>query len=145
MIVVDTTVLVYAVGTQHHLTDPCRALVGAIAAGTVAATTTVEVIQEFTHVRAQRRPRADAAALARVYSDLLAPLLVVGERELSAGLRLFETVAALGAFDAVLAASAIAADAEALVSADRALAHVPGLRVIDPGGPDLGSLLGSEA
>ena len=32
------------------------------------ATTTIEVIQEFCHVRARRRDRTDAAALARSYA-----------------------------------------------------------------------------
>ena len=51
MIVLDATVLVYAKGVEHPLRDPCRALVTAIAAGDVVATTTVEVIQEFVFER----------------------------------------------------------------------------------------------
>ncbi len=47
MIVVDTTLLVYAVGTEHPLRDPSRKLIDAVAAGRVDATTTIEVIQEF--------------------------------------------------------------------------------------------------
>jgi predicted nucleic acid-binding protein len=95
VIVVDTTVLVYAVGAEHPLRDPCRALVEAVADGEVRVTTTVEVIQEFTHVRARRRSRADAVALARSYADLFAPLLPVGADELVAGLKLFERTEAL--------------------------------------------------
>ena len=55
MIVLDTTVLVYAVGADHPLREPCQLLVRAIADGTILATTTIEVIQEFTHVRGRRR------------------------------------------------------------------------------------------
>ena len=62
MIVLDTTVLVYAVGAEHPLRDPSRELVGAIADGVIEATTTIEVVQEFVHVRARRRDRQDAAA-----------------------------------------------------------------------------------
>jgi hypothetical protein len=39
----------------------CRGLVDAIRQGEVIATTTVEAIREFTHVRARRRDRSDAA------------------------------------------------------------------------------------
>lgn len=45
MIVLDTTVLVYAKGAEHPLRDPCRDLVAAIADERIAATTTAEVIQ----------------------------------------------------------------------------------------------------
>jgi uncharacterized protein len=63
VIVLDATVLVYAVGGKHPLRDPCRRLVDAVADGSLAATTTVEVIQELVHVRPRRRGRPDAARL----------------------------------------------------------------------------------
>jgi predicted nucleic acid-binding protein len=122
MIVLDTTVLVYAVGADHPLRDPCRDLVDAIATGRISATTTVEVLQEFTHVRSRRRDREDAAGLTRDDLDLLAPLLVVGEDELQDGLRLSARSDRLGAFDAVLTAAASRAGADAVISADVAFA-----------------------
>lgn len=123
MIVLDTTVLVYAVGADHSLRDPCRDLMRAVADGLVSATTTVEVVQEFTHVRARRRGREDAARLARDYLDLLAPLLVVGEDGLRDGLALYARAGRLGAFDAVLASAAARANADAVVSVDAAFAE----------------------
>lgn len=132
MIVLDTTVLVYAKGADHELRGPCRSLIAAVAAGHIEATTSIEVIQEFVHVRARRRGRADAAALGRDYAELLAPLLTVAGSELRAGLSLFESAERLGAFDAVLAATAIRVGADALVSADRAFGTVPGLDHVVP-------------
>lgn len=131
MIVLDTTVLVYAKGADHPLREPCRRLIEAIAVGAVAATTTVEVIQEFAHVRARRRGRADAASLAADYAQLLAPLLSVTAEDLSAGLQLFEREERLGAFDAVLVAAA-ARRADAIVSADVAFAVAPGIVHVIP-------------
>jgi uncharacterized protein len=131
MIVLDTTVLVYATGADHRYRDPCRRLIALIADGTLAATTTVEVIQEFAHVRARRRGRAEAAALAADYLELLSPLLTVTEEDLRDGLALFERVERLGAFDAVLAA-ATARHASRLVSADGAFAAAPGIAHILP-------------
>jgi len=121
MIVLDTTVLVYAVGGEHPFRDPCRELVDAVAAG-MAATTTVEVLQELAHVWARRRGRQDAVRLARDYLDLLAPLLVVAEDDLHDGLRLYARSERLGSFDAILAAAAGRANATAIVSADAAFA-----------------------
>lgn len=140
MIVLDTTVLVYAVGSEHALREPCRDLIAAIAAGTVRATTTVEVLQEFTHVRARRRGREDAARLARDYLDVLSPLLIVGEEDLQEGLRLYARGERLGAFDAVLAATANRADAVAIVSADAAFAEAD-VRHVVPDASGVAALL----
>lgn len=137
MIVLDTTVLVYAVGYGHPLRDACRSVISAIGAGRLIATTTAEVLQEFTHVRARRRSRKDAAALADAHLDLLGPLLTIEADDLSTGLRLFQTHDALGSFDAVLAATAMRREhISALVSANRAFAAVPGLRHLDPAHAD---------
>jgi uncharacterized protein len=143
VIVLDTTVLVYAVGDDHELRDPAHVIVEAVEDGRIQATTAVEAIQEFVHVRARRRDRPDAAALGRAYLALLSPLLHPSEEDLVAGLRLFERDESLGAFDAVLAASAIAGGAEALVSADRSFADVRGLRWVELGGDELGALDGA--
>lgn len=120
MIVLDTTVLVYAIGADHPLREPCRDLLSAIVNGRLRATTTVEVLQELAHVRARRRDREDAVRCARDYLDVLAPLLVVGEDDLEQGLRLFGRSRRLGSFDCVLAAAAGRANATAIVSADAA-------------------------
>lgn len=141
MIVLDTTVLVYAKGAEHAFRDPCRELIAAIADGRLEATTTPEVIQEFTHVRARRCGRADAVALARAYAEVLSPLVTVTTEDLRRGLELFERIAPLGAFDAVLAAVAAGAGARALVSADTAFAAVPGLRHAVPDDDGVAALL----
>lgn len=142
MIVLDTTVLVYAVGADHSLRDPCRDLLRAVAEGLVSATTTVEVLQEFTHVRARRRGREDAARLARDYLDLLAPLLVVGEDGLRDGLALYARAERLGAFDAVLASASARANAAAVVSVDAAFAEADIAHVV-PDAAGVAALLGA--
>jgi hypothetical protein len=143
MIVLDTTVLVYAVGADHPLREPCQSLIRTIADGTILATTTVEVIQEFTHVRARRRDRKDAAGLARDYIELLSPLLIVEETDLREGLRLYEEGTGFGAFDAILAAAAHAAGADALVSADSGFAGIAALHHVVPDAEGVRRLTGS--
>ncbi len=92
-------------------------------------------------MRARRRDRDDAARLTRDYLDLLAPLLVVGEDDLQDGLRLYARSDRLGAFDAVLAAAASRADADALVSADAAFAEADLTHVV-PDARGVARLLG---
>jgi hypothetical protein len=107
--------------------------------GSLQASTTVEAIQEFVHVRAgdggAPMPRGSVA-----YATLLSPLLQPSEKHLASGLRLFERHEELGAFDAVLAASTIDIGADALVWA-RSFAGVRGLRWIDLAGDDLAEML----
>ncbi len=141
MIVFDTTVLVYALGAEHPAREPCRRLLAAAGQGRLSATTTVEVVQEFVHVYGRRRKRSDAARYGREYATLLGPLLAPGAAELEAGLELYERHPELGAFDAVLAAAALASRSRALVSADGAFASVPELAHVDPTAPELEALL----
>jgi len=141
VIVLDTTVLVYAVGDEHPLKEPSRGLIKAISENRVEASTTVEVIQEFVHVRARRRDRHDAADRGRELLRLLGPLIAPGDAELALALRLFEEHDGLGMFDAVLAATVMLSGADALVSADRAFASVRGLAHLDPAGPEVEQLI----
>ncbi|MEX1164563.1 MAG: type II toxin-antitoxin system VapC family toxin [Nitriliruptor sp.] len=120
MILLDTTVLIYAVGGDHPLRGPAAALVDAVGSGELRGTTTVEVIQEFTRVRARRRGREDAASLASELVTLLSPLTTVTSSDLVAGLRRFRGAESLGCFGAVLAAAAHRTGA-VLVTADRVL------------------------
>lgn len=142
MIVLDTTVLVYSVGADHPLRQPCRDLVRAISDRRIGATTTVEVIQELVHVRGKRRDRADAAAIGRDFADLLRPLLKVSDEDLVAGLSLYERIEGLGAFDCVLAAASARYGAAALVSADRAFSAAEDVRHVIPDAVGVAGLLG---
>lgn len=137
MILLDTTVLVYAVGDEHPLRSPCRRLIEALRDERLRATTTAEVIQEFAHVRSGRRTRPDAADLAEDFVSLLRPLAVVDEDDVRAGLDLFRRHDDLGAFDAMLAATAVRRQVRALVSADPAFVVVDGLTYADPSDPEL--------
>lgn len=132
MIVLDTTVLLYAKGMDHPLRDPSRRLIAAVTEGEVEATTTSEAIQEFVHVRAKRRGHADAVALGDDYADLLSPLLTIAAEQLHHGLEIFARCERVGAFDGVLAAAALSIGASALVSADAAFATVPALTHVHP-------------
>jgi predicted nucleic acid-binding protein len=142
VIVLDTSVLIYAVGIEHPLREPCRRVFAAQGTGLIDAAVTVEVIQEFTHARARRFPRAEAASLARDYAASLRILETTAD-DLERGLDLFATHPALGAFDSIVAAIALNRVADALVSADRGFGSVRGLRWIDPAAPDFDALLGS--
>ncbi|GEL17766.1 type II toxin-antitoxin system VapC family toxin [Pseudonocardia asaccharolytica] len=139
MIVLDTTVLLYAVGTEHELREPCRRLLAA--PKRLALTATAGVIQEFVHVRSRRRPRSEAVSLGRSYLTLLRPLLDVPDAAVDDALSLLGEHASLGAFDAVLAAAALRAGCRAVVTADRAFTQVDDLPVVFPDQAGVATLL----
>ena len=93
------------------------------------------------HVRARRRDRADAASLGRDYAELLSPLLSPTGKHLRDGLALFERSARLGAFDAVLVASASDQGVGTIVSADTDFADVTGIAHVVPNRAGVESLL----
>jgi len=132
VIVLDTTVLVYATGSAHPLREHCRTLVAAIARETWKRRRPSRWSKSSCMCRAKRRPRADAVGLGFACADLLTPFLPVGRNELQTGLQLYRDTAQLGAFDAILAAAALAVHADALVSADTAFAAVAELAHVIP-------------
>jgi predicted nucleic acid-binding protein len=131
VIVLDTSVLVYATGTDHPFREPCqRLLISEAPAGRL--TTTAGVIQEFVHVRQRRRSRSDAVALARDFVDLFEPLLEVPDAAVRDALDLLVEHPKLGAFDSVLAAAAIRAGCSALITTDAAFTGIRGCPVVVP-------------
>ncbi len=142
MIVLDTTVLVYAVGEEHHLRIPCRELLAAHARQQIEVTTTVEVVQEFAHVRARRRTRADAVDIARSFAAAFT-LLTTRAEDLELGLSIWEDNGTLGPFDCVLAAVVLNWKADALVSADKGFATISELPWVDPATQRFRELLGT--
>jgi uncharacterized protein len=136
VILLDTTVLAYATGSEHPLRGPSRRLLAAQRDGRIVATTTVDVLQEFLHVRARRHGRDDAVALTLRFAEAF-DLLLTSPDELAVGAGLFARQPHLGAFDAVLAAVAIERHASALVSADRAFGGITDLTWVSLGAPDL--------
>ncbi|MEX2236240.1 MAG: PIN domain-containing protein [Dehalococcoidia bacterium] len=144
MIVLDTSILVYAVGGDDRHRHSCREVVAAIRDRKLAATTTFEVIQEFVHVRSRRRPRSDAVSYGREFVELLQPLIAVDGRSFEIGLNLYESEPASGAFDCMLAAAATVNGCEGLLSADTHFVRVTGLRHYHPI-DDLGELTGQNA
>ena len=135
-VVLDTNVLACAVGGDHALRTPARAVVTAVTEGRLRATTTPQVIQEFAYVMARRRDRDAAARSARDFARLLHPLLIGDHDDLDTGLRWWSDTPTLGSFDAVLAATAARlAPNRPLITADRALlstAFVPTIALDDP-------------
>jgi hypothetical protein len=129
---IDSNVILYATGAEHRYREPCRHVVALAAAGTVRPEASVELVQEVLWVRTRRlddrrqalQDARDAAVLVRLHP--------VESDDLDEALRLFGQHEALSPRDAIHAATALTRGIPAIVSADRHLDGIPGLRRIDP-------------
>ena len=142
MILLDTNVLVYALGGPHALQRPSEALLERLREGELPGGTIGAVYLEFLYVFSRRRTRDAAAAAARDYLELLGPPLQIADDDRALAIDLYERHARLESVDALLAAVALRGQVAALVTADRSFADVPGLRALDPRSPELEAMLG---
>ncbi len=135
MIFLDSNVLVYAVGRDHHLQASAVDLVG-VADGHPLRVTP-RVLEEFVHVYARGgRTRTHAVELAGEWAASFGPVEHPSEEDVAMAFDLWAAHGALQVADALLAATAIRLEAQ-LISADRGYADVPGLDWIDLADPDL--------
>jgi hypothetical protein len=127
----DTAVFLYAVGEDHPYRQPCRRLVDLLAAGTLRGEASVELVQEYVHVRARRTNRGTAAAEGQ---DVAALCLLHGvtRSNLLMALSLFRRIPTLDMRDALHAATALQRGIPTIVSPDRAFDRVEGLERLDP-------------
>ncbi len=131
VVLVDTAVLAYAVGGEHHLRASCQRLVAAAGAGAVELHASVELVQELLFHRLRMTDRKTAVAQARSAAalcfvhDFDGPVL---ERAVT----LVAQSATLGGRDAVHAATALVHGIGVIASPDRAFDGIDGLRRVTP-------------
>jgi predicted nucleic acid-binding protein len=129
---IDTNVFVYALGADHPYREPCREILRRQGAGEIVGGVTPTVLAEVVHQRLRQtgdrgeaaRRGAQVAAACRVYSTEQADAQLAWE--------LYERVAELDAFDALLAAVGLNRGVDMVISADRGFDHVSGIERIDP-------------
>jgi uncharacterized protein len=131
-VLLDTAVLVYAVGADHRYREPCRRLLAPDAVARYGAEASVQAIQELLHQRVRRTgDRSEAVAVAEAMAALC-PVHDLTAADLRTGLRLFERVPQLHGRDALHAATAINRGIGTIVSPDPAFDGVPQLTRLDP-------------
>jgi hypothetical protein len=131
---IDTNVFLYALGADHAHRAACQSIIELMANGRLSGESSVEVLQEFLHVRLRRAgDRPEALARAEELAVLCRPLHAFEPHDLRRALELARRHEHLGARDAVHAATALNRGIDAIVSADRHFDGIPGLDRVDPG------------
>ena len=130
MIFLDTNLFVHAAGTSSYQAGSA-AVIGALGAGTVAATTSVTVIEELWHLELSGRVPG-LSGVARAAFTLVRPALAVTDEILAAALDR-GAVGRLGANDLLHVATGAVHGIDVVVTADQTFDAVPELRRVDPG------------
>ena len=131
-IFIDTSVIMYAAGSEHSLRAPCARIIDLIGQGRLDATTSVEVVQEILHrYRAIRRPEIGESQAQRTM-DLFAPVLPITHALMRRVPDLAARYRQLSSRDLVHIATCVHENITAIVSADRGFDVVAEIRRIPP-------------
>lgn len=125
----DTSVFLTALG-EHPKTSACRALLRRAASGHLSIHTAAECLQEVVFHRMRVGPRAPAVAHLRAIRDLCV-VHPMDDLVLDRATDLLASTQARGR-DAFIAATALLAGFDAVVTTDDRFVEVPGLRRVHP-------------
>lgn len=129
---VDSAVVVYALGADSPWRQSCRQFLVRAAQQHSRAYASVEMVQELVHHSLRRSgDRAVSAQQGRYVSSLFT-LLNFDREVLDLSLDLIERLPTIRGRDAVHAATALAYGIGTIVSPDRAFDGIPGLVRLDP-------------
>ncbi len=132
LVLLDSAVFVYAVGSEHGYRQPCRRLLDALAADRFDGVASVLAVEEVLHQRARRTGDRGSAHRVAEAVTRLCRLLELTPDDVGLGLRLFKGSARLHARDALHAATAVNRDIPVIVSPDPVFDDVARLDRIDP-------------
>jgi len=131
-ILVDTNVILYAIGGPHPYAEPCRRIVALAGEGRIDLEAPVDLVQEILHHRARRLGDRRQAAVEAAAAATLCRLHAVEPQDANAAAELFADSAHLSARDAVFAAVAMRHGLDAILSADTDFDGLSDLRRLDP-------------
>jgi len=131
-VLLDTNVILYALGGPHAQAEPCRRILELAGEGSLRPEAPVDIDQEILHHRTRRlgdRRQAGKDALA---AATLCRLHAVEPQDAREAARLFADSSRLSARDAIFAAIAIRHGLQTILSADADFDGLSGLCRIDP-------------
>ena len=132
MKLIDTNIIIYAVGRPHPYKEPCARILRDASADADAYTIDAEVLQELLHVYTMRAERSQALQVFDRSLALFPNPLLIGRPELVRARDLMEQHTQLSARDALHAAVVMTCGLEGIVTTDRGFRVVAGLQVFDP-------------
>lgn len=131
MRLIDTNVIVYAVGLGHPLKEGAGRILSGIAAGTLEANLDVETLQEVLHLYSSRGERRKGFRTVERLLLLFPNPFPIGREEIEITRDLMMQYSFLGARDAIHAAVVQTNGLEGIVTADKVFDRIKGLKRFD--------------
>jgi hypothetical protein len=131
-VLVDTNVILYALGGPHAYAEPCRRILTLAGEGRVELEAPVDLVQEILHHRARRLGDRGQAAADALAAATLCRLHAVEPRDANRAAELFASSGRLSARNAVFAAVGVRHGLDAILSADSDFDGLSDLRRVDP-------------
>ena len=132
MKLLDTNVVIYAIGGPHSYRGPCRRLFQDISGGNDDYLIDVELLQEVLYVYSYRAERAQALQVFDRLLGIFPDPLPIGREEAVKARELLGKYGHLSPRDAVHLAVALTLGLEGVVTADRGMAQVTEVTCFDP-------------
>ena len=132
MKLLDTNVVVYAIGGPHPYMEPCQRLLQDVARGSNDYAIDVELLQEVVHIYSYRVRRQEAIYVFDRLIRLFPHPLPVREEEVKHARVLLERYERLSPRDAIHLAVAFTQGLEGVVTTDRDMTRVEGVACFDP-------------
>jgi uncharacterized protein len=144
-VLLDTNVVLYAIGGPHPYAEPCRRVLALAGAGALSLEAPVDLVQEVLHHRARRLGDRRQAAADALAAAALCRLHAVEPDDAREAVELFASSPTLSARDAIFAAIAGRHGLGAILSADADFDGLAQLCRIDPADDDAVAALTSSA
>lgn len=132
MKLIDTNIIMYAIGKVHPLKEPCREVLQKVTQGETDANIDVEVLQELLYVYSSRGERAKGIKVIEEMLVIFSAPFVIGRAEIERAKDLMKRYTTLTARDAIHCAIAINHNLEGIISTDKDLGIVTEIACFKP-------------
>lgn len=129
---IDTNIPIYAGGKPHPNKEPCANVIMAIAKGEIQAVSSAEVLQEILHRHCLTKERAKGIKMLHEFRELLSDIFPVTIKEVNMAATFLEKYPDIEARDAIHIATMLTNDIKLILSTDKHLDDIQGVKRIDP-------------
>lgn len=132
MKLIDTNIIMYAVGKTHILKEPCKEVLHKVVNNEISANIDIEVLQELLYVYDSRGEREKGLRIISEIMILFPNPFVIGKNEIVIANDLMTKYSTLTTRDAIHCAVTINLNLEGIISTDKGLDVVKGIHRLNP-------------
>ena len=132
MLLLDANIPIYAHGREHFYRAPCRTIMGRVKTHPHNYAVDTETFQEIWYIYSRRGQTALGVAVTEALINLRPAIIPITIAEIRAAIRLLQDTPGIAPRDAIHSAVVMEHGLDGIVSADRDVDRIPGLRRYDP-------------